>query len=276
VSDDSTEGATREYDIADDLRLARDLADMAHVLSVERFRAQDLKVETKPDRTPVTDADRAVEQALRAALRESRPADGILGEEYGGSRQAGRQWILDPIDGTANFLRGVPVWGTLIALAIDGVPVVGVVSAPAMGRRWWGARGEGAWVVDAPGAAPRRLSVSGVQTLADASLSYNSLKGWLEAGRGDSLLALSERVWRTRGYGEFWSYMLVAEGSVDIAGEPDLKVYDNAALVPIVEEAGGRFTSLDGVAGPWEGTALATNGVLHDATVAALAASRPA
>jgi len=276
VSDDSSEAATGEYDIADDLRLARDLADMAHVISVDRFRAQDLRVETKPDRTPVTDADRAVEQALRAALRESRPRDAILGEEYGGSREAGRQWILDPIDGTANFLRGVPVWGTLIALAIDGVPVVGVVSAPAMGRRWWGARGEGAWVVDSPGAAPRRLSVSGVQSLSDASLSYNSLKGWLEAGRGDSLLALSKEVWRTRGYGEFWSYMLVAEGSVDIAGEPDLKVYDNAALVPIVEEAGGRFSSLDGVAGPWEGTALATNGVLHDATVAALAAPRPA
>ena len=257
-------------DIVDDLRLARDLADMAHVISMERFRALDLTVETKPDRTPVTDADRAVEQAMRAALRESRPADRILGEEYGGERESGRQWILDPIDGTANFLRGVPVWGNLIALAVDGVPIVGVVSAPALGRRWWAARGHGAWAVDSPGAAPRRLSVSGVQTLGDASLSYNSLKGWMEAGRAPQLLSLAEQVWRTRAYGEFWSYMLVAEGTLDIAGEPDLKAYDNAALIPIVEEAGGRFSSLDGVPGPWEGTALATNGILHDAAVAAI------
>ncbi|THG28796.1 inositol monophosphatase family protein [Naasia lichenicola] len=243
---------------------------MAHVISVDRFRALDLKIETKPDRTPVTDADRAVEQALRAALRESRPHDRILGEEYGGTREPGRQWILDPIDGTANFLRGVPVWGTLIALAVDGMPVVGVVSAPALGRRWWAARGEGAWTVDSPGADARRIRASGVQTLADASVSYNSLKGWMEWGRGPQLLSLAEQVWRTRGYGEFWSYMMVAEGTVDIAGEPEMQPYDNAALIPIVEEAGGRFSSFDGVAGPWEGTALATNGLLHDATVSAI------
>ncbi len=124
---------------AEDLRLARDLADMAHVLSLERYRALDLRVETKPDRTPVTDADHAVEQALRAALRESRPGDTVLGEEYGGERAPGRQWIIDPIDGTANFLRGVPVWGTLVALAIDGRPVVGAVGAPALDRQWWAA-----------------------------------------------------------------------------------------------------------------------------------------
>ena len=243
---------------------------MAHVLALERFRALDLRVETKPDRTPVTDADRAVEQALRAALRESRPKDSILGEEYGGDRTGGRQWILDPIDGTANFLRGVPVWGNLVALAVDGEPVVGVVSAPALGRRWWAARGDGAWAVDAPGSAPRRLGVSAVTDLADASLSYNSLKGWIDEGRADDLLRLADAVWRTRAYGEFWSYMLVAEGALDIAAEFDLQPYDMAALIPIVEEAGGRFSSVGGAAGPWHGSALATNGALHEAVLAAL------
>jgi histidinol-phosphatase len=260
-----------ESGYADDLRLARDLADMAHVISVERFRAQDLRVETKPDRTPVTDADQAVEQALRAALRESRPHDSILGEEYGGERAEGRQWILDPIDGTANFLRGVPVWGTLVALAVDGRPVVGAVGAPALGRQWWAAEGAGAWTVDAPGTAPRRLEVSAVREISDASLSYNSLKGWQQEGRGDALLRLADCVWRTRAYGEFWSYLMVAEGALDVAAEFDLKPYDMAALVPIVEEAGGRFTSVDGEPGPWHGNALATNGHLHAQVIELLA-----
>ena len=254
----------------DDLRLARDLADMAHVVALERFRAQDLRVETKPDRTPVTDADRAVEQVIRAVLAEERPGDSILGEEYGGDRTSGRQWIVDPIDGTANFLRGVPVWGNLIALAVDGVPVVGVVGAPALGRRWWAATGGGAWAVDTPGATPRQLSVSGVTDLADASLSYNSLKGWREEGRTDDLLRLTDQVWRTRAYGEFWSYTLVAEGALDIAAEFDLQPYDMAALVPIIEEAGGRFTSVGGGVGPWHGSALATNGHLHERVLTAL------
>nr|WP_210481804.1 inositol monophosphatase family protein [Naasia sp. SYSU D00948] len=236
---------------------------MAHVLSMERYRALDLRVETKPDRTPVTDADQAVEQALRAALRESRPDDAILGEEYGGDRAPGRQWILDPIDGTANFLRGVPVWGTLVALAVDGRPVVGAVGAPALGRQWWGALGEGAWTTDARGAEPRRLEVSGIRELSDASLSYNSLKGWQEEGRADDLLRLSDCVWRTRAYGDFWSYLLVAEGALDVAAEFDLRPYDIAALIPIVEEAGGRMTSVAGDAGPWGGSALATNSHLH-------------
>jgi histidinol-phosphatase len=255
---------------ADDLRLARDLADMAHVVAMDRFRAQDLQVETKPDRTPVTDADRAVEQALRAALRESRPGDAILGEEYGGERVAGRQWILDPIDGTANFLRGVPVWGTLVALAVDGRPVVGAVGAPALGRQWWGAQGEGAWTVDSIGGPARRLAVSGVRELTDASFSYNSLKGWQEEGRAEDLLRLADCVWRTRAYGEFWSYLLVAEGALDVAAEFDLKPYDMAALVPIVEEAGGRFTAVSGEPGPWSGSALVTNGHLHAQVLAML------
>ena len=274
-------------DLSEDLTLALDLADLADAVSLARFRAVDLDVQTKPDRTPVTEADLAVERAIRDRLAETRPGDGILGEEFGTVGDTTRQWIIDPIDGTANFLRGVPVWGTLIALAIDGVPVVGVASSPAMGRRWWAARGMGAWTsasagelgasaaaaADAasarfPGA--RRLRVSGVERLADASLSFQSLAQWRQAGSLDRLLALSEQVWRDRAYGDLWAYTLLAEGLIDIVGEFDVKPYDLAALVPIVEEAGGRFTSITGEPGPWHGSSLATNGRLHDAVLAAL------
>ena len=275
-------------DYAEDLDLALELADLADAVSLARFRAVDLDVQTKPDRTPVTEADLAVERAIRDRLAEARPGDGILGEEFGTEGDSTRQWILDPIDGTANFLRGVPVWGTLIALAVDGVPVVGVASSPAMGRRWWAARGHGAWTtasagelgVEAPEASDaasarvpgaRRLRVSGVERLADASLSFQSLAQWRQAGHLDRLLALSEQVWRDRAYGDLWSYALLAEGVIDITGEFDVKPYDLAALVPIVEEAGGRFTSIAGEPGPWHGSALATNGRLHDAVLAALA-----
>ena len=253
----------------DDLELALELADTADAISRERFHALDLVVTTKPDRTPVTDADQAVERAIRGLLAQRRPGDGILGEEFGTEGSGPRQWIIDPIDGTAGFLRGIPIWATLIALAIDGVPVVGVVSAPALGKRWWARTDGGAWMLDerTPDAAPERLRVSGVSTLADASLSYNSIQQWDSAGRLDSLIALSRGVWRTRAYGDMWSYMLLAEGHLDIAGEFDLQPYDMAALVPIVQEAGGRFTSVDGQAGPWHGSALATNGVLHEATL---------
>ncbi len=247
----------------DDLRLALDMADAAWALALDRFHAADLVITTKPDRTPVTDADQAVEQVIRGMLAEQRPADAILGEEFGGDRAPGRQWIVDPIDGTTNFLRGLPIWATLIALAIDGVPVLGVASAPALGRRWWAATGAGAWA-GAPGDEPERLRVSGVTSLGDALLSYNSLQGWDAAGGLDPLLALARASWRTRALGDFWSYVLVAEGQVDIAGEYDLKPYDMAALVPIVEEAGGRFSALDGTPGCWSGSALATNGTLHD------------
>jgi histidinol-phosphatase len=255
----------------DDLALALELADLADAVSLTRFRAVDLEVSTKPDRTPVTEADLAVERAIRGRLAEARPDDGILGEEFGTEGDTARQWIIDPIDGTANFLRGVPVWGTLIALAIDGVPEVGVVSSPAMGRRWWAVSGSGAWTTDAPGRPPRRIGVSQVADLADASLSFQSLAQWRGAGYLDRLLALSELVWRDRAYGDVWSYMLLAEGLIDITGEFDVRVYDLAALIPIVEEAGGRFTSITGEPGPQHGSALATNGRLHDAVLAALA-----
>jgi histidinol-phosphatase len=177
--------------------------------------------------------------------------------------------VIDPIDGTKNFVRTVPVWATLIALLDGAEAVVGVVSAPALGRRWWAVRGGGAWLA-VGGGEPRRLAVSGVAALADASLSYASLSGWAESGRRDAFLALTDRVWRTRGYGDFWSYMLVAEGAVDLAAEPELSLWDMAALAPIVTEAGGRFTGLDGVNGVHQGHAAASNGLLHDKFLAAL------
>ncbi|UOE45520.1 inositol monophosphatase family protein [Agromyces larvae] len=270
---------------ADDLALALELADLADAVSLDRFRAVDLEVRTKPDRTPVTEADLAVERAIRDRLAAVRPDDGVLGEEFGTEGGTTRQWIIDPIDGTANFLRGVPVWATLIALAVDGRPVVGVVAMPALGRRWWAAAGGGAWTVDAPGTtpptgladasgnAPRRIAVSSVAELADASLSFQSIAQWREAGYLDRLLSLSQLVWRDRAYGDAWSYMLLAEGLLEIVGEFDVKVYDLAAVVPIVEEAGGRFTSITGDAGPWHGSSLATNGALHDAVLRALASA---
>ena len=275
-------------DHAEDLDLALELADLADAVSLARFRAVDLDVQTKPDRTPVTEADLAVERTIRDRLAEARPGDGILGEEFGTEGDSTRQWIIDPIDGTANFLRGVPVWGTLIALAVDGVPVVGVASSPAMGRRWWAARGLGAWTTASAGElgaetsgatdaasarvpGARRLRVSGVERLADASLSFQSLAQWRDAGYLDRLLTLSQQVWRDRAYGDLWSYALLAEGLIDITGEFDVKPYDLAALVPIVEEAGGRFTSITGEPGPWHGNSLATNGLLHDAVLEVLA-----
>ncbi|WP_133737718.1 inositol monophosphatase family protein [Frigoribacterium sp. PhB116] len=294
---DAADGGTRW---AADLRLALTLADAADAISTERYRSADLHVSLKPDRTHVTDADQAVERAIRAGIESERPDDSFYGEEYGddaagvdsahedaaatddtgtgtGTDAAGharavprRQWIVDPIDGTANFLRGVPVWATLISLVVDGVPVLGVVSAPALGRRWWASTGGGAFSSE-HGTTP--LRVSGVRELADASLSYNGLEYWREAGRLERLLTLTEQVWRTRAYGEFWSYLLVAEGALDVAGELGLEPYDMAALIPIVEEAGGRFTSADGGPGPWHGSALATNGLLHDDVLAVVAAS---
>lgn len=258
-----------EFSLSDDLSLALALAADADLVSLDRFRSLDLVVTTKPDRTPVTDADQSVERGIRAGIEAARPHDSILGEEYGTQGGGSRQWIIDPIDGTANFLRGVPVWGTLIALAINGVPVVGVVSAPALGKRWWAASGHGAWAQH-EGGEPRRLAVSGVSRLADASLSYNNLQGWDGEGRVDQVIALSRAVWRSRAIGDMWSYMLLAEGALDIVGEFDLQPYDMAALIPIIEEAGGRFTSVEGRPGPWHGNAIATNGVLHDEVLSTL------
>src|SRR5829696_5256446 len=247
----------------EDMRLAHVLADQADALSLDRFRAQDLQVDTKPDLTPVTDADRAVEEQLRGSLARARTRDAVLGEEFGSTGRGDRRWVIDPIDGTKNFVRGVPVWATLIALLEGEIPVVGLVSAPALHRRWWAAAGTGAWTGRRLENATR-CTVSQVGSLADASLSYSNLSGWEERGRLDAFLDLTRSVWRTRAYGDFWSYMMVAEGAVDVACEPEVALHDMAALVPVVTEAGGRFTSLDGVDGPFGGNAVATNGLLHD------------
>ncbi len=258
-----------------DLALAHELADAADEITLARFGALDLAVRTKPDLTPVSDADVAVEQAIRRTLASRRPADAVLGEEDGESGSGSRRWVIDPIDGTKNFVRGVPVWATLIALVDDDQPVVGLVAAPALGRRWWAATGSGAWSGRSLSAA-KRMHVSQVSRVADASMSSSSTGSWRRVGRREEFLALGDDCWRTRAYGDFWSYMLLAEGAVDIAAEPSLAVYDMAALVPIVTEAGGRFTSLAGRPGPFGGNALATNGLLHDEVLARLGDVRPA
>jgi histidinol-phosphatase len=251
----------------DDLRLAHVIGDQVDALTMERFRAADLSVETKPDQTPVTDADVRAEELVRSQLKRTRPRDAVVGEEFGRTGHGSREWVVDPIDGTKSYLRGVPVWATLIALLDDGEPVLGLVSAPALQRRWWAAIGSGAWTGRSLSQASR-LAVSEVATLGEASLSYSSLSGW--GARREQFLALTDRCWRTRAYGDFWSYMLVAQGAVDIAAEPELSLHDMAALVPVVTEAGGRFTSLDGDPGPFGGNAIATNGRLHEQVLAAL------
>src|SRR5882757_7544848 len=250
--------------VRDDVALAQRLADQADLLTMERFGALDLRIDTKPDLTPVTDADRSVEGALRDTLSQQRPDDPVLGEEFGGTATfAGRQWVIDPIDGTKNFVRGVPVWATLIALLHDGVPVAGVVSAPALQRRWWAGAGEGAFASFADG-PPRRVSVSSVADLESASLSFSSLSGWAKLGLRERFIELTDTVWRVRGYGDFLSYCLLAEGAVDIAAEPEVSVWDLAALDILVREAGGQLTSLNGAAGPHGGSAVSTNGLLHE------------
>lgn len=251
--------------VADDLSLALSLADAADSLALPRFDAHDFAVESKPDLTPVTEVDRAVEQLVSQRLADERPDDALLGEEFGSrGSEGGRRWIIDPIDGTKNFVRGVPVWATLIGLYDGEEPLVGVVSAPALGLRWWASAGGGAFR-SVRGGQAQRLGVSRVGDLADASVSYSSLSGWQERGLWDGLLGLFDDVWRTRAYGDFWSYMMVAEGVVEIAAEPELELYDMAALVPIVTEAGGTFTGLDGRSGPFGGDAIASNGLLHEA-----------
>jgi len=253
----------------DDLRLAHVLADDADSLTMSRYKALDLHVVNKPDLTPVSDADKSVEEGIRRSLSRARPRDAVLGEEQGSTGFSQRRWVVDPIDGTKNFIRGVPVWATLIALMVEEEVVVGCVSAPQLNRRWWACKDGGAWT----GRSLLRATechVSDVSGLEDASLSYSSLSGWEERERLEDFLALSRRCWRTRAYGDFWSYMLVAEGAVDLAVEPELEIYDMAALDVIVREAGGTFTSLDGTPGPLGGNALASNGRIHDQALAFL------
>lgn len=253
----------------DDLRLAHVLADDAESIAMDRFKSLDLHVVTKPDLSPVSDADHSVEQAVRRTLARARPRDAVQGEEQGTSGWGPRRWVIDPIDGTKNFVRGVPVWATLIALMVDDEAVVGCVSAPALGRRWWASKDGGAWTGRSLMHA-KQCQVSDVDDITDASFSYSSMAGWDAIGRLEGFLALTRRCWRTRAYGDFWSYTLVAEGAVDIAAEPALALHDMAACDVIVREAGGKFTGLDGQPGPLGRNALATNERLHDAAMAFL------
>jgi histidinol-phosphatase len=251
--------------ILDDLALAHALADLADAISLDRYQSQDLVVTTKPDNTPVTDADRAVETAIREALGTHRAGDGLVGEEFGSDKgSSGRYWVIDPIDGTKNFMRGVPTWATLIALVqVDASGneevVVGIASAPALARRWAAAKGHGATVNE------MKISVSKVSSLSDASISYSDFVGW--GDRLEPFQRMLAGAWRTRGIGDFWSHMLVAEGAVDVAIEPSLALWDMAALDIIVREAGGTFTNTAGQNGPFGGSGVSTNGVLHNAVI---------
>jgi len=241
-----------------DLALALELADAADALALGRFRARDLVVDTKPDLTPVTEVDRAIEDALRARLARERPGDGVLGEELGETGGGSRRWIVDPIDGTRNYSRGIPVWATLIALELDETVQLGVVSAPALGRRWWAERGAGAY------ADGDRIRVSAVAAVEDAVLSFA-----LES----AVPELARRCWHPRGYGDFWAHMLVAEGAVDGAVDAvGVAVWDLAAVQVVVEEAGGRFSDRSGEVRLDAGTAVTSNGLLHDALLAGLRA----
>ena len=240
-----------------DLDLALRLADAADAIALSKFRARDLVVETKPDSTPVTEADRAVEAELRTILALERRRDAILGEEEGQSGSSARRWIVDPIDGTRNYSRGVPVWATLIALEDHGRVVLGVVSAPALHRRWWAERGEGA---HANGDVVR---VSRIARPEDAVLTFA-----LE----QSLPSLATRAWHARGYGDFWSHMLVAEGAVDGAIDAiGVSLWDLAAVQVIVEEAGGTFTDFAGEHRVDGGSAISSNGLLHADLLGAVA-----
>ena len=260
---------TNSEKYVEDLALAHLLADIADSIALERYQALDLVITTKPDNTPVTDADRAVETAIRQALATHRPDDGLLGEEFGSEiTGAKRYWIIDPIDGTKNFMRGVPVWACLIALVEVGVDgsqevVVGIASAPALSRRWFASAGGGAFVTF--NGATKKISVSRVASLSDASIAYSDFIHF-----GDRLEAFQKmlaQAWRTRGMGDFWSHMLVAEGAVDVAVEPTLAVWDMAALDIIIREAGGVFTNVSGKSGPFGGSGVSTNGILHNAVI---------
>jgi histidinol-phosphatase len=248
-----------------DLDLALELADRADRITMASFRRVDLAVETKADRTPVSEADRQVEMDIRGVLGVQRPDDRVVGEEFGDTEGSGsRRWIIDPIDGTKNFVRRVPVWATLLALEVDGQMSVGVVSAPALRRRWFAARGLGAWAHDLPGGQPAPISVSKVADLAHAHVSGNALSSWNHQSGPARFVDLAQRSYADRNFGDFWSHVLVAEGAIDVGLDPIVSLWDLAALQVIVEEAGGRFTDFAGQARPDGGSAISTNGLLHE------------
>jgi histidinol-phosphatase len=253
-----------------DLAFALELADLADRMTFPHFRSSDLRVDHKADASEVTIADRGAEAAMRERLAAVRPEDAVLGEEEGlvGSPDATSRWIIDPVDGTSNFVRGVPIWATLVALEHAGELVIGVASAPALGRRWWAAKGLGAF------ADGRPIHVSGIADVADAHLAYTDIAEFYDFGVGDAVMGLAQRSWRARGLGDFWMHVLVAEGAFDIAVEPVVNLWDLAAIKVIVEQAGGRFTDLLGEPRADGGDACSTNGLLHDEVIAAFTALR--
>jgi histidinol-phosphatase len=258
----------------DDLALALELADLADSITLGRYRAADLAVETKPDLTPVTEADRAAERALRERLAVARPEDAVIGEEFGGASESdrGRRWIIDPIDGTKSYVRGLDTWSTLLALAVGDEVTLGVASMPALGRRWWATRGGGAFAAGTAAAGAsvgvRPMRVSAVAELADSQMTWSGIEDWDAIGRGEAIIELQRACWRTRGMGDIWQYMLVAEGVSEIALDPAVAIWDMAAPMVIVEEAGGRFTTLGGAHTPDGGSGIATNGLVHEAALA--------
>ena len=244
-----------------DLRLALELADAADAITLQHFQSATLAVRTKIDMTPVSEADEAVERMMRERLGTERPDDGIVGEEFGTSGSSARRWVLDPIDATANYVRGIPIYGTLIALVENDRPIVGVISAPALSRRWWASHGDGAFCNG------RAMHASRIADVEGAHIAYATVKDWDKYGRTDAFLALMRRCIRARGFGDFWMHMLVAEGAIEIAVEPEVAPWDVAAVQIIVQEAGGRFTDLSGNPRFDGGNALSTNGLLHDAVL---------
>jgi len=269
----SSNGGKSSSQYSAELAFALTLADRADAISLSRYHALDLEITTKPDNSPVTDADKAIERAIIDAIATQYPTDGVVGEEFGTSGSKDRYWVIDPIDGTKNFLRGVPTWATLIALIENKQVVASVVSCPALYRRWYATAGGGAFVLEgvikgASNSPARKLAVSKVAAIKDASIAYSDFQGW--GARRPTFEKLLDSAWRTRGLGDFWSHMLVAEGAVDVAIEPSLALWDMAALDLIVREAGGRFTSLDGVDGPFGPNAISTNGALHSAILEAI------
>ncbi len=245
------------------LAVAIAACDEADVVARQHFR-RDLEIETKPDRTFVTQADRAIERMIRERLLDAFPDHGLIGEEYGTEAgDASVRWYIDPIDGTHNFIRGVPLFGTLLAVERDGELQAAVLSAPALDERWWGWRGGGAWARNR-GESPRRIHVLGITRLEDSQLLYGSGRDIEASGRAPGFDALLRDVWRERGFGDFWGYALVAEGAAEAMVEVGLSAWDAAAPLLLVEEAGGRATDLEGRRAVDSGTFLASNGHLHE------------
>jgi histidinol-phosphatase len=249
--------------LEEELAFANELADEASRIGLSFFRGS-FDVRTKADESPVTEADLAIEGMVRSAIRERFPDDAVLGEEGGAEGESARRWIVDPIDGTKNFADGIQVWATLIALAVDGRPVLGVVGAPALGERYEAVRGHGARMNGDP------IHVSRTERVRRASILHAGLSDWLDGDHGAPLLGVLREGRRNRAFGDFWGHLLVARGSADVCFEPELATWDWAALEVVVEEAGGRMTRFDGSALSHGGSVLTSNGILHDELLARL------